>query len=145
MRVTHAGIYLQKLVMVYSLLVVNIRVIYLKHMSVENTSVHRQEIFIQILLLVLSIKTSTINLKLDYVCASLQIYSFGKGINSIMSILQILPQETCRLFMMVEKVFTLLHHRLILFHIQQMEIPTRTQFKIQTQEDSFTLNFTMSM
>ena len=37
MRVTHTGSYLQQLVMVYSLLVVNIRVIYLKHMFAENT------------------------------------------------------------------------------------------------------------
>ena len=36
-----------------------------------NTSVHRQEYSTKMLLLVLSIKMSTINLKLDYVCTSL--------------------------------------------------------------------------
>ena len=72
MRVTHAGIYLQKLVMVYSLLVVNIRVIYLKHMSVENTSVHRQEY---------STKYYCwhCQLKLDYVCTSLHTFKCPSG------------------------------------------------------------------
>ena len=40
-------------------------------MFVENTSVHRQEYSTKMLLLVLLIKMSTINLKLDYIYTSL--------------------------------------------------------------------------
>ena len=67
MRVTHTGSYLQQLVMVYSLLIVNIRDIYLKHMFVENT-IH--------LCIDRNIQPKCYcwycQLKLDYVCTSLQ-------------------------------------------------------------------------
>ena len=87
MRVTDTGIYLQQLVMVhsytrylhmvYSLLFICKHEGYLSKTYVVficgkyNTSVHRQEYSTKMLLLVLSIKMSTINLKLDYICTSL--------------------------------------------------------------------------
>ena len=71
MRVTHTCSYLQQLVMVFSLLVVNIRVIYLKHMFVENTIHLCIDRNIQPKCYCWYCQLKHQQLKLDYVCTSL--------------------------------------------------------------------------